>query len=393
MMIRAENSRDGAAFLAYVRAAAALVTRDRSVIVVLVLSQLLFLLPMIVNYPTGEEAISRKRVLENVDIARRELLDYGNEFPDELLELTKQEYESFTTAAAADYPSSKYFAAFGAARGAQDKEWQAGYLTGGLIYNASGTLLTGLSRLHNPQVYSSARDLPMLNYLGLAMGVIPSIILLLPSVFAAYATLRRLHGHRLLAVAPIGRCARNAGAALAASALSALGPLAVLLPSALIALAKNGLGDPAYPVVSIMGGTVVSDTVLGVLGKDIALALSWAVALVLFMGLVNRIRPRAALGTALLVLAVPLLPLYSSESMPWHEVGSMLPMTYLSLDHIVGYPTYANGLDISLFSGATFGVGVVVLLATAVLLALVSLAADIVSGVIRTRRLERKASR
>lgn len=393
MGTRTEGNRGTTSFLEYVRASAALAIRDKSVIVVLVLSQLLFLLPMIASYPTGEEAITHERAVENAGIARSELLNYGSEFPEELFELTKQEYESFTAAAEADYPSIDYFAAFGAAREAQDKEWQAGYLTGGLIYKASAELLNGLSKLRDPRVYSSARDLPMLNYLALALGVMPAIILLLPSTLVAHAAIRRLHGHRLLAVAPIGRCERGVGATLVAAALSILGPFAVLLPSALIALVKNGPGDPAYPVVSITDEAVVLDTVLGTLGKDIALALLGAIALALLMGLVNRIRSHAALGICLLTLAIPLFPLYSSESMPWHAVGSMLPMTYLVLDHVVGYPTYTNGLNISLFSGVTFGRGVVVLLAAATLLALAALVVDLVSSTTQTCRLRKEASR
>ncbi len=378
--------------LAYMRALASLAIRDKVVIVVLVLTQLLFLLPMVANYPTGEEAICRERAVESAGIARDELIRYGSEFPEELLELTRQEYAHFSDAAAASYPSSEYFAALGSAREVQDREWQAGYLTGGLSYRASAALLIELSELDNPQTYASAKDLPALNYLALALGVMPAITLLLPGLLAAYAVFRRLHGHGLLAVVPLREHTRRAGAALVAAALSAVGPIAVALPSVLVALARNGLGDARYPVVSIMGDDVVSSTVLGTLGRNAALLILEAIALTLFVGLVSRVSPRLAFGLGLLAILLPLAPLYAAESAPWHEVGSLLPTTYLSLNQVVGYPTYANGLDISMFQGATSGRGVTVLLVTTATLVAASFVATCVGSGTWERRLGREGS-
>lgn len=376
--------------LAFMRAIASLAIRDKSVLIVLVLSQLLFLLPMVASYPTGEEAICRERAVENAGIARDELVRYGSEFPEELLELTRQEYAHFSDATAASYPSSEYFAALGAAREVQDREWQAGYLTGDLNYRASATLLTELSELESPQTYATARDLPALNYLALALGIMPAVTLLLPGLLAAHAAFRRLHGNGLLAVAPLHEHTKHAGAVIVASALSAVGPIAVALPSALVTLVRNGLGDARYPVVSIMGGSVASSTVLETLGQDAALIVLEAIALALFVGLVSRASPRLAIGLGLLGLLLPFAPLYAAESAPWHEVGSLLPTTYLSLNQVVGYPTYANGLDISMFSGATFGRGVTVLLVTTTALTAISLLATCIDSGTRERRLRRE---
>ena len=390
MTDRIKASRSIPPSLAYMRALAFLAVRDKGVIVVLVLAQLLFLLPMVASYPTGEEAICHERAVESAGIARDELIRYGSEFPEELLELTRQEYAHFSDAAAAIYPSSEYFAALSSAREVQDREWQAGYLTGGLSYRASATLLTKLSELDSPQTYATAKDLPALNYLALGIGVMPAITLLLPGLLAAYAVFRRLYGHGLLAVAPLRKHARHTGAILVASVLSAVGPIAVALPSALVALVRNGLGDARYPVVSIMGGNVVSDTVLGTLGRDAALIVLEAIALALFVGLVSRASPRLAIGLGLLALLLPLAPLYAAESAPWHEVGSLLPTTYLSLSQVVGYPTYANGLDISVFPEATFRRGVTVLLATAATFVAVSFIATRIGSGTRKRRLGRE---
>ncbi len=390
MTDRIKTSRSAPPPLAHMRALAFLALRDKGVIAVLVLAQLLFLLPMVASYPTGEEAICHERAVESAGIARDELIRYGSEFPEELLELTRQEYSHFSDAAAASYPSSEYFSALGSARETQDREWQAGYLTGSLSYRASATLLTELSELDNPQTYVTAKDLPALNYLALALGIMPAATLLLPGLLTAYAVFKRLHGHGLLAVAPLHEHTRHAGAILVGAVLSAVSPIAVALPSALVALVRNGLGDARYPVVPIMDGIVVSDTVLGTLGRDAALIVLEAIALALFVGLVSRASPRLALGLGLLALLLPLAPLYAVEFAPWHEVGSLLPTTYLSLSQVVGYPTYANGLDISVFPEATFRRGVTVLLVTTLTLIAVSFIATRIGSGTRKRRLGRE---
>lgn len=335
---------------------------SKVVLVSLLACQLLFLLPMAAGYPTGSIAVDREMCRTNAYLVKDNLLDHGSEFPDDLLALIKQEYQHFFAALDAEYPSQEYFAELGRAREIEVQEQEAGYLTGGIETQAGTTLLKQLSELDNPQVYVSASELPAFNYLALATGVMPAATLLLPGILAGHEALRRLHGAGLFSVAPLGATRRRLGALLAALPLAALSPFAVSLPAALVALARNGIGNPAFPVVLIIDGSVVSATVLATLGKiTVLLALS-AAAAVLLMALIDQLDSKLSLGLGLLALVLPLMPFYAASTVPWHEIGRLLPATYLMIGQVIGYPTYANGLDISVFPGATFGKGVLVLL-------------------------------
>lgn len=374
--------------LLYAKALSRIAVRGKAVIVTLVICQLLFLLPMVASYPTGSIAIDREMCRTNAYLAKDNLLNNGSDFPADLLALVKQEYQYFSDALDADYPSKEYFAALGKAREIEVKEQEAGYLTGGIETQAGATLLKRLSELEDPQAYSSANELPALNYISVASGVMPAITLLLPGILAVHEALKRLHGEGLFCAAPFGAAGRSAGVMLAVLPVSLISPFAVWLPAAAIALARNGLGDPTFPVVLIMENSVVASTVLATLGKDAALLTLSAVALSLLMTLINLADSKLSLGLGLLTVLTPLMPFYASGAAPWHGFGSLLPTTYLRLDQVAGYPTYANGLDITVFSGATFGRGSLVLIATVALLVIAAFGTSLLSDRSSSKRME-----
>ena len=66
--------------------------RDKAIAASLVACQALLLLPMIVGFPMNEEAINRDRALSMLEIVRNELSTYKDEFPEELYDLTQQQY-------------------------------------------------------------------------------------------------------------------------------------------------------------------------------------------------------------------------------------------------------------------------------------------------------------
>lgn len=385
------NERRHSRALAYARGLSAACLRSKAVIASLVAAQLLFLLPMVAGYPTGSIAVDREMCRTNAYLAKSNLLEYGREYPEELLSLAKQEAQYLFEALDAEYPSKEYFAAFGKAREIEVAEQEAGYLTGGIETEAGATLLKQLSALENPRVYASAQELPALNYLALSAGVMPALVLLLPGIIAAYEALRRLHGGGLFATAPFGNPGRYSGALLVAVLFALLSPLAVSLPASLIASVRNGLGDPAFPVVLIKNGTVATNTVLEIIGEDVALLALSATATTLLMGLINRAGALFTLGVGLLATILPLLPIYGAETSPWHAVGSWLPTSYLQLGQVVGYPTYANGLDIVTFQGASFERGGAVLFMTIAALAAVQLIASALSAHAAAKRLGKEA--
>lgn len=381
------DARRHSSALAYARGLFAVILRSKVVIAALVVAQLLFLLPMVAGYPTGSIAVDREMCRTNAYLAKSNLLEYGNEHPEELLGLAKQETQYLFDALDAEYPSKEYFAAFGKAREIEVAEQEAGYLTGGIETEAGATLLRQLSALDNPRVYASAQELPALNYLALSAGVMPAIVLLLPGIVAAYEALRRLHGNGLFAMAPFGEPGRYGGALLVSTLFALLSPLAVSVPAGLIALVRNGFGDPAFPVVLIKNGTVATSTVLEALGEDVALLALSATATTLLMSLINRAGALFTLGVGLTATILPLLPIYGAETSPWHAVGSWLPSSYLQLGQVIGYPTYANGLDIVTFQGTSFERGSIVLLITIATFAGAQFTASALSTHASTKRL------
>lgn len=221
--------------------------RDKAIAASLIACQALLLLPMIVGFPMNEEAINRDRALSMLGIVRNELSAYKDEFPEELYDLTQQQYRHYSDAVAAKYPSKEFFRAMAAASEVEDAEQRAGYLTGDNIHSVYAKLFDGLASIDGTPVYATAADLPALEYLSFALGLMPAIVVLLPAVVATTSIVRRLRGQTLLANAPIGRAARRAVATMASIACAAAGLAAVLMPAALVALLRNGIGDPAYP--------------------------------------------------------------------------------------------------------------------------------------------------
>lgn len=367
--------------------------RDKAILVSLVVCQVLLLLPMLASYPMTEEAVSRDQAVQMAGTTQDLLSSQGDKLPQALLESLEREHQYYEDAAEADYPSKEYFAAMAAAKWEEDLQWRSGHLTGGLSYAANARLFEGLAELSDPKVYRTAAELPAVEYLALAVGVMPAVCVLLPSLIATSRVTLRLRGRGFFGRAPVGRAARWAGASLACVVFVLAGLMAVVLPAALVALARNGVGDPSYPFVHIVSGDVVASTAGRALVEYFALLALAGIAIALLMCLVSRARAAAALAAGLAVVLFPLLPFYSLGSMPWASVGAWLPTTYLALDQVVGHLTYANSGDVSVFAGATFGRGVVVLGCTAGVICLVTAGAGALAGSRDKKRLLKGGAR
>lgn len=335
--------------------------RDKAIAASLVACQALLLLPMIVGFPMNEEAINRDRALSMLGIVRNELSAYKDEFPEELYDLTQQQYRHYSDAVAAKYPSKEFFQAMAAASEVEDAEQRAGYLTGDNVHGAYAKLFDGLASIDGTPVYATAADLPALEYLAFALGLMPAIVVLLPAVVATTSIVRRLRGQTLLANAPIGKAARRAVATMASIACAAAGLAAVLMPAALVALLRNGIGDPAYPLVHIIVGDVVASSAGRAIAEDIALLALAGIALVSVMCVVGRAGATGAFAAGVALCVLPLLPPYSASSAPWAVFGAWLPTTYLRLDQVIGQMTYSVAFDISAFPQATVERGAAIL--------------------------------
>lgn len=365
--------------------------RDKAILVSLVVCQALLLLPMLAGYPMTEEVVCRDQAVQALGTTQDLLSSQGDKLPQALRDSVEREHRCYEDATAADYPSKEYFSAMAAAKWEEDLQWRSGYLTGGLSYAANARLFEGLAELDEPKVYRTAAELPPVEYLALAIGVMPAICVLLPSLIAVSRVTLRLRGRGVFGRAPVGRAARWAGALLACVVFIFAGLVVTALPAALVVLARNGAGDPSYPFVHIVSGEVVASTAARALLEYFLLLALAGIAISLLMSLASRIKAAAALATGLAAVLFPLLPFYSLGSMPWASVGAWLPTTYLTLDQVIGHLTYANGGDISVFAGATFERGIVALGCAGVGICLITLGVGAAAWAHDKKRLHRGA--
>lgn len=150
------------------------------------------------------------------------------------------------------------------------------------------------------------------------------------------------------------------------------------LPSSIIALVRNGIGDPNYPVVFIQGETIVSTTVLATVLKSFALWIAISIFMISIVALVFAISSHAAMGTilALAMGFIPYIPSYFDEKGLFYEFLRYLPTTYLDIASVAGWPNYAVLFEYLLpIPGASWGLGVAILLGFSFILCVMSLIA------------------
>ncbi|MDY2776868.1 MAG: hypothetical protein SOU51_00590, partial [Collinsella sp.] len=140
-----------------------------------------------------------------------------------------------------------------------------------LSLEAKRTLLDDLQALPKPVLYETTADEPMLYRLAELMGTVPPLLLLVPPIAVAYAAFRAIENDRLGFQLPLSNMGKIALAASATLVVCIVGLALALIPGALISLAKNGVGDPTYPVVLIQGGAVLESTISMTLAKALAL--------------------------------------------------------------------------------------------------------------------------
>ena len=118
------------------------------------------------------------------------------------------------------------------------------------------------------------------------------------------------------------------------------------------------------PVVIIQGGSVLRLTVLSAFLRSAAMLL----AVTVFVSSVSAVSffvSKTAVPGCLILLAlgfVPSIPQYFSETFILHDVVPLLPTTYLYVAPVAGWPTYLNLMDVLPAQGATWGLGMCILL-------------------------------
>lgn len=368
--------------------------QDRATLAVLVLVQILLLLPALMGYPTlSDQAIGQEQARQTRDILLSSVSSgVYDSAPGDLKDINARELSVLGEAASAPYPSKVFFDAYARYYDIEIESVKAGYSDPDPSLYARSELIHRLAQAENPKVYPTAAEMPATYYLAFVLGLMPGIVPLLPIALLASAAQRRLVGRTLAQAAPI-HLAKKRLIALAVVAILALAALFVeLAPSALLALARNGLGSLSYPVVGIADGKVVSSVIGDVLVKDALLIIGAALATIALVGTAESALPRCGLGASLALLVAPLIPLYASQEAEWRAVARHLPSTYLSCGSIVGMPVYANGLDIRAIPGTTWELGCAILLLSAAALTLLALLVEATRERARSKQLERRLS-
>ena len=253
-----------------------------------------------------------------------------------------------------------------------EQQTRAGELIGGNAgnYALEASFLERLITLNDPRVFEQTADMPLLILLTVhwqRLGRIPLINSLADALtlanratdpLASYPSIgyaahllfaaplvtvalvaTRWQTHRYLAAqAPVPRAGALAATLVVSTALAAAALVAIMLPTALVALLRNGIGDTAYPVAYYFGTEPVLTTTglaLGALARRILLVALCTSSLALCMAAISRRFLPGAVVLGILA-ALPLMPQYFDHLGPLADVVPWLPSTYLCIPETVG---------------------------------------------------------
>lgn len=367
---------------------------SKALIVVLILAQAFFLLPGLVGYPTlSDLAIGQEQVNQTLEILSTGMESGAyDSAPDALKDINARELEALTTASNAPYPSKEFFIAYAQYYDVEIECAKLGHTESTPSLYARSELIHRLAGLEKPEVYASATEMPATYYLAFVLGLMPGIILLLPVALLTSGSQRRLGGRTLVSMAPVSRASERLACTAVASVLSLACLAAALLPAALLAAIRNGIGDFAYPVACVTDGVVSSSTIGDVLAQDAALMTFASLMVVALVAVAESIRAHCGLGAAFALLVCPLIPIYTSQSTRWRAVARHLPSSYISCGSVVGLPVYANGLDIRAIPGTTWELGLATLFLFAIALLAIALFTDMARERTATKQLARRFS-
>lgn len=246
---------------------AAVLARSKPLLFALAAMALMFAVPSLYPMGTGGAVFSPFYYDEIVrDSLESSIVSTRGEIPPAVLE-AREEKERLLDEIASAAGTPEYYAAVARyERYASDTPGVGGTLVyGGLdpriSHRATALLTQRISELDRPEVYASSDQAPALFYVLLCVESCPYAIVLAPMLVAAFSLVRTRSGRGLLTVAPVSPFAEFAAGVLAVLAVSAASLALVCLPGGAVSLLRNGLGDPAYPVVYVYDDTVFETTV------------------------------------------------------------------------------------------------------------------------------------
>ena len=309
------------------------------------------------------------------------------------LELKDAELEALRRAVDAE-TARDFYAAAADYRDIELEMATAGHLAGGTTTIAvEARLLRLLSQMPDPPAeYESSRSAPATYYVASVYRHVPYPVFLLPIVVASVRLTRLRCGRRLFARLPVAYPTSVCAFVCAVAAVSLTALVLAWTPAFVVTAVRNGVGGLLYPVVFRLGGEIVTDTVVGVIMKNLALYVAFALFFSLLAELVRQLsgNPWAA-GAAVVVVAVlPMVPLYGD--LVGRDAAYLVPTTYFEAHRVIGAASNLAGFDNSPGRGATFSTGLAVSLGYGGVLALLCAVAESVKSKARGSHTKVRAS-
>ncbi len=208
------------------------------------------------------------------------------------------------------------------------------------VLRSEGTawLYARMAELENSAIFSVTTALPTLNYLLYTLSGLPYFTWYIPLFIAVAGCSRERGADGLLASAPISQAASAHGMFWALFAFSLMAFIIGWLPAVAWTSICNGIGNPCYPIAFVTNDSLVTSNIAIALLKWLAgfTAESALFCLIAAVCLTIGIS-RAGQAMAAVVLALPLLPGYLTDSVPgW--LLKYLPSTFLEGTRYSGVP-------------------------------------------------------
>lgn len=376
-----------------------MLARDKRLWAATVLLAVLVALPMVVPIEAFfEGGIGREYQEGRLAELQTALADGSYDTaPQRLRDYVAQELE-YTKAMVEATDDATFFQALGELCTLQVRENKEGFLQGvsPATFEAQAVFYSAVADLDDPIAYSRTTQMASLPYLSFISSQYPSILWMAPGLLAALAALVATRAGTMLGRAPLSEHKRCLAVWLASCSISVLLFVTALLPTLIWTMTRNGLGDPAYPVVYINAGEVFQKTVGIALFQEAALMLLGIGVLTALAILVSRVFFNASkIGAyvgALIAAGMAFVPMvtgfFSADNA---AIMNLLPVSYLSPSDVAGALSYDFIENQLLYPGISESTGLIVLAAFVSALLAVLLSITAVASMRRMARDAREA--
>lgn len=334
----------------YGRRLVQILVAERGLWAVCIASALLMAAPLLIPFPTFGEKTLRDEVRINLDIAGQTTPSAEDlaSMPEDMKELMAESREALSDAGAAEDAGSFYDAVIRRCN-AELEMIDKGYLSGDRDADELRLRFAELMRdLDDPDYLGTSLDASALDVISLAPASMPALLALLPSLAIAFLVQRAVGQQRLMGQAA-DPAIRIVSSSVCSMLCAAAAILLTLVPAAAIALVRNGLGDPGYPVLYSQAGQTIVWSAAGCAAWTAALLVLASCFVAAAASAISLIFGKAFAGPAVLAILALLsgMPQYYLASSPLSGIVPFLPMSYACPSKIVGYAGIFPYMDLA----------------------------------------------